>query len=36
MRLSFEHPADGRWVEFESEYPEDLQKALDAIRAESE
>jgi 23S rRNA pseudouridine1911/1915/1917 synthase len=36
MRLSFEHPADGCWVEFESSYPKDLRDALDAIRAESE
>ncbi len=35
MRLGFEHPADGQWVEFESAYPEDLQRALDRVRAES-
>ncbi|MEU1375709.1 RluA family pseudouridine synthase [Streptomyces triculaminicus] len=35
MRLGFEHPEDGRWVEFESAYPEDLQHALDTVRAES-
>jgi 23S rRNA pseudouridine1911/1915/1917 synthase len=34
-RLGFDHPADGRWVEFTSEYPEDLQKALDRLAAES-
>jgi 23S rRNA pseudouridine1911/1915/1917 synthase len=34
-RLGFEHPADGRWVEFTSQYPEDLQKALDRLTAES-
>ncbi|MBB0244546.1 RluA family pseudouridine synthase [Streptomyces alkaliphilus] len=33
--LGFEHPADGRWVEFSSEYPEDLANALGIIRAES-
>lgn len=33
--LGFEHPADGRWVEFTSEYPEDLAVALDGLRAES-
>ncbi|MCE7082018.1 RluA family pseudouridine synthase [Streptomyces sp. ST2-7A] len=33
--LGFEHPADGRWAEFSSEYPEDLANALDTIRAES-
>ncbi|AKL65773.1 RluA family pseudouridine synthase [Streptomyces goshikiensis] len=36
VRLGFEHPADGSWVEFESTYPADLQHALDVIRAESE
>ncbi|MFF4225214.1 RluA family pseudouridine synthase [Streptomyces sp. L500] len=35
VRLGFEHPSDGRWVEFESEYPEDLRYALDRVRAES-
>ncbi len=35
VRLGFEHPADGRWVEFTSPYPEDLQHALDVVRAES-
>jgi 23S rRNA pseudouridine1911/1915/1917 synthase len=35
VTLSFEHPADGRRVEFESPYPEDLQHALDVLRAES-
>jgi 23S rRNA pseudouridine1911/1915/1917 synthase len=35
VALSFEHPADGRRVEFESQYPEDLQHALDVLRAES-
>lgn len=29
--LSFEHPSGG-WVQFESEYPEDLQNALDELR----
>lgn len=33
--LGFEHPADGRWVEFTSEYPEDLAKSLENLRAES-
>ncbi|WP_158887269.1 RluA family pseudouridine synthase [Amycolatopsis anabasis] len=33
--LGFAHPADGRWVEFEAEYPEDLARALDILRAES-
>jgi 23S rRNA pseudouridine1911/1915/1917 synthase len=35
VSLSFEHPADGREVIFESPYPEDLQHALDILRAES-
>lgn len=30
--LAFEHPGDGRWVSFESEYPPDLQHALDLLR----
>ncbi|MER7762379.1 RluA family pseudouridine synthase [Streptomyces sp. NPDC097619] len=36
VRLGFEHPSDGQWVEFESGYPDDLRHALDVIRAESE
>ncbi|MCY0935782.1 RluA family pseudouridine synthase [Streptomyces sp. H34-S4] len=36
VRLGFEHPSDGQWVEFESTYPADLQNALDVIRKESE
>jgi len=34
-RLGFAHPADGRRVEFASEYPEDLAQALNMLRAES-
>ncbi|MFR9802880.1 RluA family pseudouridine synthase [Pseudonocardia sp. RS010] len=30
--LGFEHPADGRWVEFTSEYPPDLARALEQLR----
>lgn len=30
--LGFEHPADGRWVEFTSEYPPDLARALERLR----
>lgn len=30
--LGFAHPADGRWVSYESPYPSDLQEALDALR----
>jgi 23S rRNA pseudouridine1911/1915/1917 synthase len=28
VRLGFEHPADGRWVEYSSPYPDDLARAL--------
>jgi 23S rRNA pseudouridine1911/1915/1917 synthase len=35
VRLGFEHPGDGQWAEFASDYPEDLQKALDKVREES-
>jgi 23S rRNA pseudouridine1911/1915/1917 synthase len=31
VRLGFAHPDDGRWVEFESRYPDDLQQALDRV-----
>jgi 23S rRNA pseudouridine1911/1915/1917 synthase len=34
VRLAFHHPADGRWVEFRSDYPADLARALDILRAE--
>jgi len=34
-RLGFEHPADGRWVEFTSPYPADLAHALAQLRDES-
>lgn len=30
--LGFAHPADGRWVEFTSPYPAELQHALDVLR----
>ncbi|MCA1193616.1 RluA family pseudouridine synthase [Saccharopolyspora sp. 6V] len=30
--LGFEHPADGQWVTFTSDYPDDLQRALDTLR----
>jgi 23S rRNA pseudouridine1911/1915/1917 synthase len=33
--LGLHHPADGRWVEFTSDYPDDLQHALDVLAAES-
>jgi 23S rRNA pseudouridine1911/1915/1917 synthase len=32
MRLGFRHPGTEKWVEFESEYPADLQHALDVLR----
>jgi len=35
VRLGFLHPADGRFVEFTSEYPPDLAGALAVLRAES-
>jgi 23S rRNA pseudouridine1911/1915/1917 synthase len=31
VRLGFAHPDDGRWVEFSSAYPPDLQRALDRV-----
>ena len=35
VRLSFEHPATGREVTFESDYPDDLAHALEVLAAES-
>ena len=35
VRLGFPHPADGRFVEFTSEYPPDLAGALAVLRAET-
>lgn len=32
VRLGFEHPSSGEYVEFSSTYPDDLQHALDVIR----
>jgi 23S rRNA pseudouridine1911/1915/1917 synthase len=32
VRLGFEHPLSGRWVEVESGYPEDLGHALEVVR----
>ncbi|MGA9748987.1 MAG: RluA family pseudouridine synthase [Nocardioides sp.] len=32
VRLGFEHPDSGEYVEYASDYPEDLQRALDLIR----
>ncbi|MBI3685741.1 MAG: RluA family pseudouridine synthase [Actinobacteria bacterium] len=34
-RLAFRHPADGQRVEFVSPYPQDLETALERVRAES-
>lgn len=33
--LGFAHPSDGRWMEFTSPYPPDLQHALDVLRSAS-
>ncbi len=35
VKLGFHHPADGRWVAFESPYAADLQTALDRVSAPS-
>ncbi len=35
VRLGFHHPADGRWVEFESPYAPDLQAALEKVAGAS-
>ena len=32
MRLGFEHPDSGEYVEYEASYPDDLARALDTIR----
>ncbi|HTL42373.1 MAG TPA: RluA family pseudouridine synthase [Pseudolysinimonas sp.] len=34
VRLAFRHPGSGERVEFETRYPEDLQHALDVLRAD--
>lgn len=34
VRLGFEHPDSGEYVEYASVYPEDLQRALDTLRDE--
>ena len=33
VRLGFEHPGSGQWVEFTSAYPDDLAGALERVRA---
>ncbi|MEQ1736390.1 MAG: RluA family pseudouridine synthase [Rhodoglobus sp.] len=33
-RLGFEHPGSGEYVEFSSDYPDDLQHALEVLRAD--
>ncbi|MCH6196766.1 RluA family pseudouridine synthase [Corynebacterium mastitidis] len=33
VRLGFHHPADGRWMEIEAPYPQDLETALERVRA---
>jgi 23S rRNA pseudouridine1911/1915/1917 synthase len=35
VRLGFEHPDTGQWVQYESAYPADLADALETLRAES-
>ncbi|MCO7222126.1 RluA family pseudouridine synthase [Klenkia sp. PcliD-1-E] len=35
VRLGFAHPADGRWVEFTSSYPDDIAGALRRLRDEA-
>ncbi|WP_066520462.1 RluA family pseudouridine synthase [Curtobacterium ammoniigenes] len=35
VQLGFDHPRTGEWVSFEASYPEDLQRALDTVRAAS-
>ncbi|MFD5867659.1 RluA family pseudouridine synthase [Corynebacterium sp. NPDC060344] len=34
VNVGFRHPADGRWMEIECPYPDDLQHALDVLRAQ--
>ena len=33
--LGFEHPSSGQWITVKSEYPDDLQRALDRLAAEN-
>ncbi|GAB3982150.1 RluA family pseudouridine synthase [Actinoallomurus acanthiterrae] len=35
VRLGFEHPTQGHWVEFECPYPDDLAHALEVVAGES-
>ncbi|HEX2314980.1 MAG TPA: RluA family pseudouridine synthase [Thermomonospora sp.] len=35
VRLGFEHPTLGDWVEFEAPYPDDLERALELVSGES-
>jgi 23S rRNA pseudouridine1911/1915/1917 synthase len=35
VRLGFAHPADGRWMEFSSDYPADLAASLELLATES-
>ena len=34
VKLGFRHPATGEHVQFETRYPDDLQHALDVLRAD--
>jgi len=33
VQLGFEHPGTGQWVQFNTDYPADLQHALDVLSA---
>lgn len=35
VRIGFEHPALGEWIEIDSDYPDDLRQALEVVRAET-
>jgi 23S rRNA pseudouridine1911/1915/1917 synthase len=35
-KLVFTHPSDGRRMEFSSDLPDDLQRVLDELRAQSD
>ncbi|MEV1175686.1 RluA family pseudouridine synthase [Nonomuraea sp. NPDC049784] len=35
VALGFEHPTTGEWMSFSTDYPQDLQKALNIVRDES-
>ena len=33
-KLGFRHPGSGEYVQFETRYPDDLQRALEVLRAD--